>query len=232
LTGSDKPVIAPRNILLITPAPGDHSDLALALRAAGYRVEVVGRVQESASPDLAVVDIRGGDLWPMAEFLSGRRLVVLVDGPAAMRRAFDLGAEDCVLAGAHPDEVVARCDAVLRRTADRPARTIDEPTIYVDGRLWVNFDSRQVWVGERPAHLTPREFRLLGFLIRRRDQTLGHEAILESVWSRPPAGDRPAEVLKQYIWRLRQKIEVDPNAPEVILTDPGEGYRFASHSTG
>jgi len=222
-------VIAPRHILVITPDRERRGDLGLALRTSGYRVDIVDRLRESAALDLALVDVSQGELWPTAEFLKGGRLILIVDGPAAMRRGFATGAEDCVLADAHPDEVVARCDAVLRRTADRPERAIEQPAIYVDRRLWVNFDSRQVWVGERPAHLTPREFRLLGFLIRRRDQTLGHEQILESVWSRPPKGERPAEVLKQYVWRLRQKIEADPNVPEVILTDPGEGYRFASH---
>jgi two-component system KDP operon response regulator KdpE len=134
-----------------------------------------------------------------------------------------------VLAKAHPFEVVARCDAVLRRTSSAPEEDSAPPSVYVDRQLWVNFGSRQVWVGETPARLTPREFRLLRYLIRNRDETLTHEALLESVWGRSLESDRPAEVLKQYIWRLRQKIEVDPDRPEIIVTDPGEGYRFVSH---
>jgi two-component system KDP operon response regulator KdpE len=65
-------------------------------------------------------------------------------------------------------------------------------------------------------------------LIQHRDTTLTHEELLEAVWGREPKKDRPTEVLKQYIWRLRQKIESDPNAPETIVTDPGKGYRFVS----
>jgi two-component system KDP operon response regulator KdpE len=65
-------------------------------------------------------------------------------------------------------------------------------------------------------------------LIRRRDATLSHEELLERVWGREPAKGRTPEVLKQYIWRLRQKIEPDPNDPSVIVTDSGEGYRFVS----
>ena len=76
--------------------------------------------------------------------------------------------------------------------------------------------------------LTPREYRLLRHLIKHRDQTLDHEQILEAVWGRDGKSERPSEVLKQYIWRLRQKIEPDPNHPDTIVTDPGAGYRFVS----
>jgi DNA-binding response OmpR family regulator len=222
-------MIAPRRILIVTDTPERYADLAMALRSAGYRIDLVRRPVENVSSDLALVDVSHGDQWPTAEFLTAGRLMVIVDGPSAMQRGFDLGAEDCVLAGAHPDEVVARCDAVLRRTSARPERAPKPATLYVDRRLWVNFGSRHVWVGDRPARLTPREFRLLGYLIRHRDETLNHEVLLQSVWSRPPESERPAEVLKQYIWRLRQKIEIDPDAPQIIVTDPGEGYRFVSH---
>jgi DNA-binding response OmpR family regulator len=222
-------VIAARRVLLVTGVPEQFGALTLALRAAGYRVDIVAGLADEVPLDLALVDVRGGANWHTAEFLASRRLMLVVDGPAAMQRGFALGAEECILDNAHPDEVVARCDAVLRRTSARPTRAPGEPVVYVDRRLWVNFHSRQVWVGERAARLTPREFRLLGHLLRHRDRTIGHDEILQAVWSRPPDSERPAEVLKQYIWRLRQKIEVDPDAPEIIVTDPGEGYRFVSH---
>jgi two-component system KDP operon response regulator KdpE len=61
------------------------------------------------------------------------------------------------------------------------------------------------------------------------DSTQGHEDLLEEVWGRSPQSERPTEVLKQYIWRLRQKVETDPDNPEIIVTVLGEGYRFVSH---
>lgn len=222
-------MIAPRRVLVVTSVPERFDTLALALRAAGYRLDIVAGLADEVALELALVDVQDGAHWHTAEFLASRRLILVVDGAAAMQRGFALGAEDCVLADAHADEVVARCDAVLRRTSARPSRAPGEPIVYVDRRLWVNFHSRQVWVGERAARLTPREFRLLGHLLRHRDQTLTHDDLLQAVWSRPPDSERPAEVLKQYVWRLRQKIEVDPDAPEIIVTDPGEGYRFVSH---
>ncbi|MFN2115446.1 MAG: response regulator transcription factor [Anaerolineae bacterium] len=221
-------MIARRTVLIVTDEPERLALLTEALKAAGYDTKVVARTEEATQCDLSVVDTSRGRHWTTADLLSTGRLVLIVDGADDMRRGFELGAEDCVLTTAHPDEIVARCDAVLRRTADQPAPDPGEPVVYVDRLLWVNFGSRQVWVGGRPAHLTPREFRLLRHLIRNRDTTLSHEDILGAVWERDADSDRPTEVLKQYIWRLRQKIESDPNEPDTIVTDPGKGYRFVS----
>lgn len=221
-------MIARRTILIVTREPERLAALAESLRAAGYDVTSATRQEDAVAQDLSLVDVSDGHHWTSADRLSSRRLVLIVSTASDMRRGFELGAEDCVLLGAHPDEVVARCDAVLRRTADQPGQEDDGAAVYVDRRLWVNFGSRQVWVAGRPAHLTPREFRLLQFLIRHRDTTLSHEDILGEVWGRDPDSERPTEVLKQYVWRLRQKVEGDPNNPDTIVTDPGEGYRFVS----
>jgi two-component system KDP operon response regulator KdpE len=220
-----------RTILIVAPDGAHARTLAPALTQAGYAVEAALAVDEAMTADLLLVDVSGGATWPDAERLASR-FILVVDGVGDMRRGFGMGAEDCILADAHPDEVVARCDALLRRTdrlAQAPEPQADaEAAVYVDKRLWVNFGSHQVWVRGRGAHLTPREFHLLAFLIRHRDETLDHERILGSVWGRELTEAKPTEVLKQYIWRLRQKIEEDPNAPETILTDPGAGYRFVS----
>lgn len=200
--------------------------LSEALEDTGF--EVIPRSEQPAEVEceLAVIDL-GQEDWDLIESIVARRLLIVPDAEA-MRRGFELGAEDCVLRAAHPDEIAARCEAVLRRTGVRSAPGEETISIYVDRRLWVNFGTRQVWVRGQPAKLTPREFRLLRHLIEHRDQTLGHEEILEAVWGRDGKRDQPTEVLKQYVWRLRQKIEPDPNQPDTIVTDPGAGYRFVS----
>jgi two-component system KDP operon response regulator KdpE len=217
--------------MVVTARPEPLAPWLGALQAAGFQVAVTDGLQGELSPDLAVVDLTADDGWPAAAFLADGRLIGVVDSPSALRRAFELGAEDCVHPDDHPDEVVARVEAVLRRTGS-PSGAATEPVVYADRRLWVNFGSRQVWVAGRPAQLTPREFRLLQFFLRHRDQPLSHEDILTGVWGRPLEAGRPTEVLKQYIWRLRQKVEVDPEQPQTILTVPGVGYQFASLDEG
>lgn len=222
-------MITRRKLVLVTPPRDRRLALSRALTEAGFDVKRAPALPDTATADVAVVRVPAGGAWPTADQLAEVRTVLIVDNADAMRQGFDLGAEDCVLMDAHADEIVARCEAVARRT-DQPAGAdvAEEPAIYVDRRLWVNFNSRQVWVNGRAAHLTPREFRLLAFLIEHRDTTLGHDQILEAVWDRLIEAGRPTEVLKQYVWRLRQKIETDPNQPEIVVTDPGAGYRFIS----
>ncbi len=231
-----------RSVLVVSSRESWSDDLRVALEEAGLGVVPAGPDDDIAEvfagdnpPDLAVLDAAdAGDedrRWELAGRLAAGRLLLLVGGAESLRRGFQIGAEDCVTDSAHVHEVVARCEAVLRRTDSGQPSVIEEsapPAVYVDRRLWINYASRQVWVRGEAARLTPREFRLLAFLIANRDQVIDHSRILEAVWGREPESDRPTEVLKQYIWRLRQKIESDPEAPEIVVTVPSAGYRFAS----
>lgn len=223
-------MINQRQIDIISTAHAALEPLVTALQVAGFQARMSSQPAEDRMPDLVLLDVAHWDGWPFVDDIAAGRVVLMVADASAMRRGFALGAEDCVLAGAHVDEIVARCEAVLRRTTEPSEVLAEEPAVYVDRRLWVNFDSRQVWVGGRPAQLTPREFRLLQFLILHHDSTLGHEQILEAVWERPPDSERPTEVLKQYIWRLRQKVEDNPNQPATIVTEQGAGYRFVAYT--
>lgn len=237
-------MIAGRSILIASARREWAARLRDRLAQAGFSASVtsvsVGLEQalESATSDLVILDATvgaGEDPWAVLGGMGGMRCVAVVQDAAGTRRAFEMGAEDCVSVDAPPEEIAARCEAVLRRTAAGPGdgarqgtASDEDGAVYVDRRLWVNLASRQVWVRGEPAHLTPREFRLLSFMLERRDETMSHDAILEGVWGREPETDRPSEVLKQYIWRLRQKIEADPERPEIIVTEAGAGYRFVS----
>lgn len=223
-------MIRARKILVVSKEPKRRQHLVKALGVAGYDTRAVRSLQGLISPDLALLDLVKGDLWPAVGLLASGRLILIVSNAAEMLRGFELGADDCVMTDADEEEIVARCEAVLRRTAQPDtAAEVAEPALYADSRLWINFGLRQVWVGGRSAQLTPREHRLLQYFIRNADQTLSHDDILAAVWARSAKSDRPTEVLKQYIWRLRQKVETDPDDPEIIVTALGEGYRFVSH---
>jgi two-component system KDP operon response regulator KdpE len=78
--------------------------------------------------------------------------------------------------------------------------------------------------GGSEIHLTPTEWSLLRALVGNAGRVLTHEQIFRDVWGKPE-GD-PQSYLRVHVANLRRKIEVDPVRPELIITEPGVGYRF------
>ena len=75
-----------------------------------------------------------------------------------------------------------------------------------------------------PVHLTKIEWELLRTLLRHAGRTLTHQQLFDAVWRRQFGN--PQQYLRVYITNLRRKIEVDPTRPQLIVTEPGVGYRF------
>jgi len=84
--------------------------------------------------------------------------------------------------------------------------------------------------GEETIGLTPIEFRLLSYLARHRGHVLTRTQIVEAVWGFAPDLESEKSI-KVHVRRLREKIEIDPNHPELLLTVPGLGYRLTSGVT-
>ncbi len=99
--------------------------------------------------------------------------------------------------------------------------------IYTIPGIWFNFDTHEVCIGGKVVRLTPGEFRLLEYLVRNTGQILPREQLLEAIssnLSRSKMG-----TIRQYISRLRRKIEADPALPSLIITHRGLGYSFSPH---
>lgn len=135
-----------------------------------------------------------------------------------------IGADDYVIKPFSPRQLIARAEAVLRRTD--PHAFIPEP-LSVGGltldpsRLVVYHDGQQL------ATLTRLECRLLEILMRNKGQALLADTLIDYVWG-PAGGDRV--MLKQLVYRLRRKIETDPSNPTYIETVAGVGYSLVPPS--
>jgi DNA-binding response OmpR family regulator len=139
-------------------------------------------------------------------------------------RGLRLGADDWVTKPCHPEEVLARVEAVARRR--RRAQTKDDVGPLVSGELEVRFDQYQAFVGGKPVGLTRREFELLQVLAEAQGKVIEREDIYQRVWGYAMAhGDRSVDV---FVRKLRQKLEKASPSWRYVHTHFGVGYRFES----
>jgi DNA-binding response OmpR family regulator len=141
-------------------------------------------------------------------------------------RGLRLGADDWVAKPCHPEEVIARVEAVVRRR--RRASAPQETGPVVAGELEIRADQFQAFVGGQSLDLTRREFELLQLLSDATGQVLQREEIYQRVWGYAMAhGDRSVDV---FVRKLRQKLERASPRWRYIHTHFGIGYRFAAES--
>jgi DNA-binding response OmpR family regulator len=137
-------------------------------------------------------------------------------------RGLRLGADDWVTKPCHPEEVLARIEAIVRRRRRADPRQAAEPV--VAGELEVRADQFQAFVGGRSLELTRREFELLQLLVDARGRVLEREEIYQRVWGYEMArGDRSVDV---FVRKLRQKLDTASPGWQYVHTHFGVGYRF------
>ncbi len=143
-------------------------------------------------------------------------------------RGLRLGVDDWMTKPCHPEEAMARIEAVTRRRR-RGRREFEAPPVAA-GDLEIRPDRFQAFVGEEALDLTRREFELLHLLAEERGQVLERETIYQRVWGYAMAhGDRSVDV---FIRKLRQKLEKHSPSWSYIHTHFGIGYRFDPEPAG
>ena len=143
-------------------------------------------------------------------------------------RAFDLGADDYLTKPFGVAELLARVRAVLRRAQWAPPPPSPAGNLAY-GDINIDLDRREVTVRSDLIKLTPTEFNLFVYLMTNAEKVINHKAILQHVWG--PEYGQETEYLRVYIGHLRQKIEINPSAPEYLHTERGVGYCFTYRST-
>ena len=232
---------APARIAVLDSDSGFVQVLTKRLEAGGWQHRVLASpvpldTLVSMRLNAIVVDLAvlGPAAWTYLEKLCSRlpQLGVVVctgQSTVAQRvRGLRLGADDWVTKPCHPEEVIARAEAVIRRRRRAEARADAAPK--VAGELEVRLDQFQAYAGGRSADLTRREFELIQLLADHNGQVLPREEIYERVWGYAMVhGDRSVDV---FVRKLRQKLERVSPSWRYIHTHFGIGYRFAAESVG
>ena len=206
------------------------------LHNAGYEVFTAGDGVEgmrriySSRPDIVVLDanIPKMDGWEVCRRIRDMSdipvLMVTVNGQKSDKlKGFTMGADDYLPKPVDFHELIARVQAILRRT--RTNTRENKPSTFNNGDIEVDWGSRQVWVRGERVKLSPTEFKIMSCLIKSRGWIVTHEQLLEKAWGPNYIGDK--SFVKLYIRYLRQKIEQDPHKPQIIMTERGVGYYFA-----
>jgi DNA-binding response OmpR family regulator len=225
------------HILLVEDDPAVGQSLCDGLEREGYVVTWKTCGQEGISfardhdSHLIILDVRlpdtsGFDVCRQMRQLGLRQPVIML----TVRReemdkvlGLEMGADDYVTKPFSLRELVSRVRAQLRRAyGELSAANTD---LLYAGDLIIDQGRAQVRRGNEVVNLTPTEFRLLVYLARHPGQALSRAQILDAVWGHAP--DVESErTINVHVRRLREKVELDPGRPTLILTVPGIGYRL------
>ncbi len=224
-------------ILIIDEEKPTVEMVSALLRSRGYEVydamcaQAGLRMAYQHQPDLVLLDVNlpdrdGWDVCRQLRELSDMPIIFVSarSGPEYAVKGLDVYlADDYVAKPFHDDELVARIKANLRRA---PNSTISEEVVFKSGDFRINFMNREVWIRGMLKHLTPKEFNLLAALVRNAGRVVSRNELVTEAWGGEYSD--AIDSLKLYIHYLRQKIEVNPQQPEYILTSRGVGYRFTN----
>ena len=218
-------------VRVLVKRAGDLGWQYRCLEAAPPVEEFVAMRVNALVVDLALLGPGGWEfLERVSAALPGMGLIVCT-GPTSVSqrvRGLRAGADDWVTKPCHPEEVLARVEAVIRRRKRASERVETGPL--VAGELEIRADQFQAFVGRRSVDLTRREFELLELLAKAEGKVLQREEIYQAVWGYAMAhGDRSVDV---FVRKVRQKLETASPDWSYIHTHFGVGYRFQPERPG
>ena len=225
----------PIKILVVDDEPNLRDLLASGLRFAGFSVLAVGNgndavvAAEKGNPDLILLDVMLPDMSGFSVTKKLRSLGIMA--PVLFLTARDevedkitgltVGGDDYMTKPFSLDEIIARINAILRRTK----QAAPEKSIIEVGEIRIDEDAHDVFVNDEAIELSPTEYKLLRYLMENANRVLSKAQILDHVWEYDFNGEMG--IVESYISYLRKKLDPLTSEP-VLLTKRGHGYMFKS----
>ena len=222
---------APLRVLVVDDEPPIRKLLRMGLTTQGYQtleapngktaLELLSQSPDLIILDLGLPDMQGHELLRTIRARNESVPIVVLSSrgdEAGKVQALDLGADDYLTKPFGMDELLARLRAALRHQL----QVQGERPVFRSGDLSVDLVRRIVKVADRDIKLSPKEYELLRVLVQHAGKVLTHRFLLKELWDELT----DAQYLRVYVRQLRQKIEVDPERPQFVLTETGIGYRL------
>jgi two-component system, OmpR family, KDP operon response regulator KdpE len=220
-------------ILVVDDEPSILRVVAANLRARGYEAltaatgEDALTVIEAQQPDCIVLDLGLPDVGGL-EVLARLRtwttmpvvILTAVDDEHRRARALDLGADDYITKPFTMTDLLARVRGALRHGQ---SKRLDEPRSIQVGAVCIDLDAALVTRWGEPVRLTRTEYRLLEILATSGGQLCTSRFLSQRLWG--PGSEQKDQLLRGHVASLRRKLD-DPTVPELLVTEPGMGYRF------
>ncbi|WP_430609815.1 response regulator transcription factor [Enterococcus sp. DIV0876] len=228
-----------KKILVVDDEPSIVTLLTFNLEKEGYRVVSVADGKEAfelavAEPfDFIILDVMlpSMDGIEITKKLRQEKvetpILVLTakDDPIDRILGLEIGADDYLTKPFSPREVLARIKAISRRLEPRAVREEDHLAEIIQvGKIRADLTNYQVTVAGEKIFLTPKEFELLVYFMKRKGRVIDRDTLLNRIWNFDFDGQ--SRIVDVHISHLREKIERDPKQPEYLLTVRGFGYKF------
>jgi two-component system KDP operon response regulator KdpE len=221
-------------ILLIDDEPQILKVLKTILTANHFRISAAATGEQglcaalNEPPDVIILDLSlpdmdGIDVCDRIREGSSVPIIVLSvrDREKDKVAALDHGADDYLTKPFGIEELLARIRVALRHSSQSLGNT---QSVIKAGPINIDLARHTVTRGDEKIRVTSTEFKLLAYLAAHADRVLTHQSILTHVWGIEDSDH--VEYLRVYMGQLRKKLEQDPDDPQILLTEPGIGYRF------
>jgi Response regulators consisting of a CheY-like receiver domain and a winged-helix DNA-binding domain len=228
--------VQPRRILIADDDPSIATLLQVTLKDPRYEIMAAKngiealKAFEAGSFDVVVLDVMmpyvdGFEVCQRIRSVSDVPIIMLTarDGTDDVVHGFELGADDYITKPFKTAELMARVEAILRRVDGYKQRVA--PPIVKVGELEIDEPRHRVLVRGKEVNLTPMEFELLYFLAANAGQVFDRETLFREVWGYDYVGE--TNLVDVCVRRLREKVELEPSRPKLILTIRGVGYKLS-----
>ena len=176
--------------------------------------------------DLGLPDIDGVEVIHRVRSWSNMPIIVISarSEDSDKIKALDAGADDYLTKPFSVEELLARLRVTQRRLSALQIGAVNTESVFVNGKLKVDFAAGCAFLNGQELHLTPSEYKLLCLLCKNVGKVLTHTFITQQIWGRSWENDVAS--LRVFMATLRKKLEKDPDAPQYIQTHIGVGYRM------